>query len=331
DLVSSPPPSPLLSCALALCLSPVFFLCLLSRPFTVFLLCLSPSLSHPFLVSFSFSLSLSLSSSSVSHTLPHPAPAWVLHPLWTQSLFSPHPSLPSCEGSSIRGNNPLSTHLFPFSFIHPSPSPLPSPCSIWCEEGPLPFPYCGVPVSPWPRSPRSHLEHRRPSPALSSLLPPVVIVFCLWFSAVLSFLTLWFFLFFFLPSFLPSLPPCLPPLLFHSLSSTTHSSQSSPFPYPTHFHLLVPIPHPASPLPPCLSLCISFSLCLSLSLRSTASHTLHQYCCPTQVLDSMKLTPSGRLAESREEEEEEETEEEEEEDAHQFCCPASECSSPSSR
>lgn len=31
------------------------------------------------------------------------------------------------------------------------------------------------------------------------------------------------------------------------------------------------------------------------------------------------------------EEEEEETEEEEEEDAHQFCCPASECSSPSSR
>lgn len=33
----------------------------------------------------------------------------------------------------------------------------------------------------------------------------------------------------------------------------------------------------------------------------------------------------------REEEEEEETEEEEEEDAHQFCCPASECSSPSSR
>lgn len=65
--------------------------------------------------------------------------------------------------------------------------------------------------------------------------------------------------------------------------------------------------------------------------RSTASHTLHQYCCPTQVLDSMKLTPSGRLAESREEEEEEETEEEEEEDAHQFCCPASECSSPSSR
>uniref|UniRef100_A0A4X1THS7 IQ motif and Sec7 domain ArfGEF 2 n=1 Tax=Sus scrofa TaxID=9823 RepID=A0A4X1THS7_PIG len=64
------------------------------------------------------------------------------------------------------------------------------------------------------------------------------------------------------------------------------------------------------------------------SSRSTASHTLHQYCCPTQVLDSMKL-PSGRLAESREEEEE--TEEEEEEDAHQFCCPASECSSPSSR
>ncbi|ERE65085.1 IQ motif and SEC7 domain-containing protein 1 [Cricetulus griseus] len=34
------------------------------------------------------------------------------------------------------------------------------------------------------------------------------------------------------------------------------------------------------------------------SSRSTASHTLHQYCCPTQVLDSMKLTPSGRLAES---------------------------------
>lgn len=67
------------------------------------------------------------------------------------------------------------------------------------------------------------------------------------------------------------------------------------------------------------------------SSRSTASHILHQYCCPTQVLDSMKLTPSGRLAESREEEEEEETEEEEEEDAHQFCCPASECSSPSSR
>ncbi|XP_054551700.1 transcriptional regulator Myc-like [Talpa occidentalis] len=72
------------------------------------------------------------------------------------------------------------------------------------------------------------------------------------------------------------------------------------------------------------------------SNRSTASHTLHQYCCPTQVLDSMKLTPSVRLADSREEEEEEqeeeeETEEEEEEDAHQFCCPASECSSPSSR
>ncbi|XP_027624756.1 IQ motif and SEC7 domain-containing protein 2 isoform X2 [Tupaia chinensis] len=35
------------------------------------------------------------------------------------------------------------------------------------------------------------------------------------------------------------------------------------------------------------------------SSRSTASHTLHQYCCPTQVLDSMKLSPSGRLAESR--------------------------------
>uniref|UniRef100_A0A9L0KA56 IQ motif and Sec7 domain ArfGEF 2 n=1 Tax=Equus asinus TaxID=9793 RepID=A0A9L0KA56_EQUAS len=93
---------------------------------------------------------------------------------------------------------------------------------------------------------------------------------------------------------------------------------------------LYPFPTlPLSSLP--VSLCLSFSLCLSLSLRSTASHTLHQYCCPTQVLDSMKLTPSGRLAESREEEEEEETEEEEEEDAHQFCCPASECSSPSSR
>ncbi|KAM9042664.1 IQ motif and SEC7 domain-containing protein 2 isoform 4-T4 [Megaptera novaeangliae] len=75
----------------------------------------------------------------------------------------------------------------------------------------------------------------------------------------------------------------------------------------------------------------STSPATTLQRKSTASHTLHQYCCPTQVLDSMKLTPSGRLAESREEEEEEETEEEEEEDAHQFCCPASECSSPSSR
>uniref|UniRef100_A0A8C6BSB7 IQ motif and Sec7 domain ArfGEF 2 n=2 Tax=Odontoceti TaxID=9722 RepID=A0A8C6BSB7_MONMO len=89
-------------------------------------------------------------------------------------------------------------------------------------------------------------------------------------------------------------------------------------------------PFPTLPLPS-LPVSLSVSLCLLLSLRSTASHTLHQYCCPTQVLDSMKLTPSGRLAESREEEEEEETEEEEEEDAHQFCCPASECSSPSSR
>uniref|UniRef100_A0AAA9TY29 IQ motif and Sec7 domain ArfGEF 2 n=2 Tax=Bos TaxID=9903 RepID=A0AAA9TY29_BOVIN len=97
---------------------------------------------------------------------------------------------------------------------------------------------------------------------------------------------------------------------------------------PLTFTSLSPFPTP--PLPS-LPVSLSVSLCLSLSLRSTASHTLHQYCCPTQVLDSMKLTPSGRLAESREEEEEEETEEEEEEDAHQFCCPASECSSPSSR
>uniref|UniRef100_A0A452URG0 IQ motif and SEC7 domain-containing protein 2 n=1 Tax=Ursus maritimus TaxID=29073 RepID=A0A452URG0_URSMA len=72
------------------------------------------------------------------------------------------------------------------------------------------------------------------------------------------------------------------------------------------------------------------------SSRSTASHTLHQYCCPTQVLDSMKLTPSDpslppSFTLPDKSEEEEETEEEEEEDAHQFCCPASECSSPSSR
>uniref|UniRef100_A0A8C3VZG2 IQ motif and Sec7 domain ArfGEF 2 n=1 Tax=Catagonus wagneri TaxID=51154 RepID=A0A8C3VZG2_9CETA len=104
------------------------------------------------------------------------------------------------------------------------------------------------------------------------------------------------------------------------------SSSLPPFPPP--FTLTSWFPFPTLPLPS-LPVSLSFSLCLSLSLRSTASHTLHQYCCPTQVLDSMKLTPSGRLAESREEEEE--TEEEEEEDAHQFCCPASECSSPSSR
>nr|XP_012332705.1 uncharacterized protein LOC105734467 isoform X1 [Aotus nancymaae] len=106
-------------------------------------------------------------------------------------------------------------------------------------------------------------------------------------------------------------------------------SNSLPFSPPALTLTFLP-PSPTLPLPS-LPVSLSVSLCLSLSLRSTASHTLHQYCCPTQVLDSMKLTPSGRLAESREEEEEEETEEEEEEDAHQFCCPASECSSPSSR
>uniref|UniRef100_A0A2I3GG88 IQ motif and Sec7 domain ArfGEF 2 n=1 Tax=Nomascus leucogenys TaxID=61853 RepID=A0A2I3GG88_NOMLE len=106
-------------------------------------------------------------------------------------------------------------------------------------------------------------------------------------------------------------------------------SSSLPFSPPALTLTFLP-PSPTLPLPS-LPVSLSLSLCLLLSLRSTASHTLHQYCCPTQVLDSMKLTPSGRLAESREEEEEEETEEEEEEDAHQFCCPASECSSPSSR
>lgn len=50
---------------------------------------------------------------------------------------------------------------------------------------------------------------------------------------------------------------------------------------------------------------------------------------PLSVTPACGLYPA--LPGPREEEEEEETEEEEEEDAHQFCCPASECSSPSSR
>lgn len=62
--------------------------------------------------------------------------------------------------------------------------------------------------------------------------------------------------------------------------------------------------------------------CISPALQTNASASL---CHPP----ACGLYPA--LPGPREEEEEEETEEEEEEDAHQFCCPASECSSPSSR
>uniref|UniRef100_A0A8C3S3A9 Uncharacterized protein n=1 Tax=Chelydra serpentina TaxID=8475 RepID=A0A8C3S3A9_CHESE len=64
--------------------------------------------------------------------------------------------------------------------------------------------------------------------------------------------------------------------------------------------------------------------CLSAALsRSSASPTLHQYCCPAQSLLHSQLVPPARQAECRDDLEGE--------DVHQFCCPASECSSPSSR
>uniref|UniRef100_A0A8C3HTF4 Uncharacterized protein n=1 Tax=Chrysemys picta bellii TaxID=8478 RepID=A0A8C3HTF4_CHRPI len=62
------------------------------------------------------------------------------------------------------------------------------------------------------------------------------------------------------------------------------------------------------------------------SLLSSASPTLHQYCCPAQSLLHSQLGPPARQAESQETEDDLEGE-----DVHQFCCPASECSSPSSR
>lgn len=80
-------------------------------------------------------------------------------------------------------------------------------------------------------------------------------------------------------------------------------------------HTGLPIPNPILDPPPWfqpfkyLPCSANYCLCLSLSPAACGLYP---------------ALPGPR-------EEEEETEEEEEEDAHQFCCPASECSSPSSR
>lgn len=105
---------------LCLSLSSLCVLCLTLSLSSSF--CLSPLLCHPFLVSFSFLLSLSLFCSVSSTHL-----AWVLPTLQTQSLSSLHPSLISCEGSSVRGSPPY--------IFYPSLSPpflLSSSLPLWC-------------------------------------------------------------------------------------------------------------------------------------------------------------------------------------------------------
>ncbi|KAJ8257226.1 hypothetical protein GJAV_G00183260 [Gymnothorax javanicus] len=62
----------------------------------------------------------------------------------------------------------------------------------------------------------------------------------------------------------------------------------------------------------------------SLTANNHSSH--HQYCCPARLLLPL---PPGALPPSRPSEQA--REEDEDDITHQFCCPASECSSPSSR
>ncbi|XP_061470005.1 IQ motif and SEC7 domain-containing protein 2 isoform X15 [Rhineura floridana] len=60
----------------------------------------------------------------------------------------------------------------------------------------------------------------------------------------------------------------------------------------------------------------------SRTVRSSTCPTLHQYCCSAQSLLHSQLASPARHTGCREDDEAE--------DVHQFCCPASECSSPSS-
>ncbi|KAG5837856.1 hypothetical protein ANANG_G00217470 [Anguilla anguilla] len=62
------------------------------------------------------------------------------------------------------------------------------------------------------------------------------------------------------------------------------------------------------------------------SLTANSHSTHHQYCCPARLLLPL---PPGALPPARPSEQA--REEEEDDITHQFCCPASECSSPSSR
>ncbi|KAJ8265912.1 hypothetical protein COCON_G00150110 [Conger conger] len=62
------------------------------------------------------------------------------------------------------------------------------------------------------------------------------------------------------------------------------------------------------------------------SLTANSHSTHHQYCCPARLLLPL---PPGALPPARPSEQA--REEEEDDTTHQFCCPASECSSPSSR
>ncbi|KAJ8370157.1 hypothetical protein SKAU_G00101850 [Synaphobranchus kaupii] len=62
------------------------------------------------------------------------------------------------------------------------------------------------------------------------------------------------------------------------------------------------------------------------SLTANSHSTHHQYCCPARLLLPL---PPGALPPTRPSEQA--REEEEDDITHQFCCPASECSSPSSR
>ncbi|KAG7477501.1 hypothetical protein MATL_G00070280 [Megalops atlanticus] len=62
------------------------------------------------------------------------------------------------------------------------------------------------------------------------------------------------------------------------------------------------------------------------SLTANSHSTHHQYCCPPRLLLAQPpcALPSAKHSQQAREEEDEDI-------AHQFCCPASECSSPSSR
>uniref|UniRef100_A0A3Q2YQ77 Uncharacterized protein n=1 Tax=Hippocampus comes TaxID=109280 RepID=A0A3Q2YQ77_HIPCM len=62
----------------------------------------------------------------------------------------------------------------------------------------------------------------------------------------------------------------------------------------------------------------------SSSLPPNSHASYHQYCCPARLRlpkSPCALPPANKHHE----------EEEDDDIAHQFCCPASECSSPSSR
>lgn len=80
---------------------------------------------------------------------------------------------------------------------------------------------------------------------------------------------------------------------------------------------------PSAHLPPASS-STSSSLHTSLTAHSHSTH--HQYCCPARLRlpkPPCALPPARHHEQAREEDEDD--------IAHQFCCPASECSSPSSR